>query len=409
MYTIGILLYEIGIYIASFFNKKAKLFMDGQRKAFKTLREKVVPDAEYIWFHAASLGEFEQGRVLIERVRKQYPQYKILLTFFSPSGYEVRKDYDGADIVCYLPMDTFYNSARFLKLVHPKIVFFIKYEYWGNYLYSMKHRHIPVYSVSSIFRRNQTFFKPYGWQYANMLKCFTHLFVQNEESQDLLAQKGITQVSVVGDTRFDRVLEVSQSAQEVPLAALFANNKKENEYVLVAGSTWPPDEDIILAYFNTHPQQRLIIAPHVISEDHLKEIERKLQRNHVRLSQATETSVLDAECLIIDSYGKLSSIYRYGQIGYIGGGFGVGIHNVPEAAVYGIPTIVGPNNKKFLEVPSLIADGATFEIQSAQDYETLMHRLEGDKHFRDEAGRKAHDFIRNGAGAVDKIMNFVKF
>ena len=273
----------------------------------------------------------------------------------------------------------------------------------------MKHRHIPVYSVSSIFRRNQTFFKPYGWQYANMLKCFTHLFVQNEESQDLLAQKGITRVSVVGDTRFDRVLEVSQSAQEVPLAALFANNKKENEYVLVAGSTWPPDEDIILAYFNTHPQQRLIIAPHVISEDHLKEIERKLQRNHVRLSQATETSVLDAECLIIDSYGKLSSIYRYGQIGYIGGGFGVGIHNVPEAAVYGIPTIVGPNNKKFLEVQSLIADGATFEIQSAQDYETLMHRLEGDKHFRDEAGRKAHDFIRNGAGAVDKIMNFVKF
>lgn len=409
MYTVGIILYGIGIYIASFFNKKAKLLLKGQRQSFKILKEKIDPEADYIWFHAASLGEFEQGRVLMERIRRQYPKYKIVLTFFSPSGYEVRKNYDGADVICYLPLDTFYNSTRFLKLVKPKMAFFIKYEYWANYLYDLKHKHIPTYSVASIFRPNQTFFKPLGLMYRKILGCFTHLFVQNEESRKLLESKGFYNVSVIGDTRFDRVLEIREAAKDIPLAALFAQQKKEEEYILVAGSSWPPDEDIIIDYFNRHPEQYLILAPHVVNESHLQDIERKLQRKALRFSQATEENIKETDCLIIDSYGMLSSIYRYGQVAYIGGGFGVGIHNVPEAAVYGIPTIVGPNNKRFREVQTLKAKGATFEIESKSDYDSLMNRLEKDEDFRCQAGKAAKDYIEGEAGAVDRIMKEIQF
>lgn len=407
MYSLFILIYGLILRIASLFNKKAKLLVKGHGQTFSILQEKLVPGAKYIWFHAASLGEFEQGRPLIEKIREQYPQYKIVLTFFSPSGYEVRKNYEGAEIVCYLPLDVFYNSEKFIKMVNPEMVFFIKYEFWANYIYKLKKRNIPLYSVASIFRPDQAFFKPYGFMYARMLKCFSHFYVQNEVSRDLLKTINITDVTVVGDTRFDRVLEIRDKAPEVPAAQLFAGKDVDN--ILVAGSTWPPDEDIIIDYFNSHPEQRLILAPHVVSEAHLKEIESKLQRPSVRFTQASDETVVNADCLIIDCYGKLSSIYRYGRTAYIGGGFGVGIHNVPEAAVYGVPTIVGPNNKNFREVQYLLKEGATFEIQSSADYEKLMNQFALDKAFHDAAGIKAQEYIQNEAGAVEKIMNSINF
>ncbi len=282
----------------------------GERQAFDVLRSKVDPQAHYIWFHAASLGEFEQGRPLIEFIRRRFPAYRILLTFFSPSGYEVRKDYQGADIICYLPIDTISNARRFLRLVRPEIAFFIKYEFWYNYLHILKHRNIPTYSVSSIFREGQVFFKWYGRSYAKVLNCFTRFFVQNEQSRLLLARIGITDVDVVGDTRFDRVLQIKQTAPELPIVEAF----RQNHPVFVAGSSWPPDEDIFIRFFNEHRDWRLIIAPHVIAEDHLQQILSKLNRKAVRYTCTTPGDAREADCLLIDCFGLLSGIYRYGDV-----------------------------------------------------------------------------------------------
>ena len=278
MYELVICLYTLGVAVVSLFNPKARKMWKGGHDAFRVLREQVRPDSQYVWFHAASLGEFEQGRPIIERLRAEHPEYKILLTFFSPSGYEVRKNYEGADIVCYLPLDTYFSARRFLSLVRPKAAFFIKYEFWWNYLHILKRRGIPVYSVSSIFREGQVFFRWYGKTYSNVLKCFTHFFVQNDESRRLLARLGITNVSITGDTRFDRVLQIKRQAKKLPLVEAF----KQDYKVFVAGSSWPPDEDIFIRYFNERRDWKLIIAPHVIGEDHLRQIMSKLERKTVR-------------------------------------------------------------------------------------------------------------------------------
>ena len=330
IYNLIIYLYLLGVAIYSRFNEKVRKMWRGEREAFRILREKVDPNAKYVWFHAASLGEFEQGRPLMEQLRKDHPEYKILLTFFSPSGYEVRKNYEGADIITYLPLDTITNARRFLRTVRPVMAFFIKYEFWYNYLHILKHRNIPVYSVSSIFRPDQVFFKWYGRQYGKVLNCFTHFFVQNEVSKELLAKIGITNVDVVGDTRFDRVLQIKDAAKQLPVVESFV---KDAPQVFVAGSSWPPDEEIFIKYFNTHKNWKLIIAPHVIGEDHLKQIEKLLEgRKVMRYTEATEENVQSAEVLIVNCFGLLSSIYHYGQVAYVGGGFGVGIHNLLEAA-----------------------------------------------------------------------------
>ena len=275
IYNLIIYLYLLGVAVYSRFNEKVRKMWRGERDAFRVLREKVDPSAQYVWFHAASLGEFEQGRPLMEQLRRDHPEYKILLTFFSPSGYEVRKNYEGADIICYLPLDTITNARRFLRTIRPVMAFFIKYEFWYNYLHILKHRGVPVYSVSSIFRPDQVFFKWYGRQYGRVLHCFTHFFVQNEISKELLAKIGITDVSVVGDTRFDRVLQIKEAAKQLPIVEEFVSNNEVG--VFVAGSSWPPDEEIFIKYFNQHPEWKLIIAPHVIGEDHLRQIE-KLRR-----------------------------------------------------------------------------------------------------------------------------------
>ena len=400
MYSLGIYLMALGVRVAVLFKEKLRKMVQGHRATWQMLRALSGKDT-YVWFHAASLGEFEQGRPLMERLRREHPEKKILLTFFSPSGYEVRKNYDGADLVCYLPFDTPLNARRFVKLARPEAAFFIKYEFWRNYIEVLYKRGIPCYSVSSIFRENQIFFRPYGRGYARCLSRMTHLFVQNETSRRLLEGIGVTNVDVVGDTRFDRVLDIRNAAKPLPLAERFAGCWK----VLVAGSSWPQDEEIIIPYFNKHPNLKLVLAPHVVSEEHLQAIERQLARPALRYSKATPKAVAEADCLIIDCYGLLSSIYRYASMAYVGGGFGVGIHNVPEAAVYGIPVIIGPNNKKFREAQALLRCGGCKEIAGMADFEQIMDAWLSDKEALAKAGQAAGNYIADNAGAADRIFS----
>ena len=418
IYNIVIYFVLWGIAIASLFNEKVRKMWRGEREAFKILKQKVDPNAKYIWFHAASLGEFEQGRPLMERIRKEYPQYKILLTFYSPSGYEVRKNYEGADIICYMPVDTRLNAIRFLRLVRPVMAFFIKYEFWSNFLHILKHRNIPTYSVSSIFREDQVFFKWYGRSYAGVLKCFTRFFVQNEESKRLLEGIGIKDVDVVGDTRFDRVLQIKEAAKQLPICEAFRTGVASSQSadvphtdfkVFVAGSSWPPDENIFIPFFNEHKDWRLLIAPHVIAEEHLKLILSLIKdKKVVRYTQTTPEEAAEADVLIIDCFGLLSSMYNYGDVAYIGGGFGVGIHNTLEAAVWNMPVIFGPNNKKFQEAQGLLKSGGGFEINTYEDFSGLMSSLMNDETFLKQAGDKAGTFVAHLAGATDKVLASVK-
>ncbi len=404
MYNLGIYLYLLGVAITSLFSEKVRKMWRGERDAIRILRNKVDPDAKYVWFHAASLGEFEQGRPLMEQLRREHPEYKILLTFFSPSGYEVRKNYEGADIICYLPLDTVTNARRFLRTIHPVMAFFIKYEFWYNYLHILKHRGIPVYSVSSIFRPGQIFFRWYGRQYAHVLKCFTRFYVQNEVSKQLLAKIGVTDVQIVGDTRFDRVLQIKSAAKQLPVVESFVGDCP----CFVAGSSWQPDEDIFIPFFNTHSDWKLIIAPHVISNDHLQQIISKLKGKTVCYTQATEENVRDAQALIIDCFGLLSSIYRYADVTYVGGGFGVGIHNTLEAAVWDVPVIFGPNNQRFQEAQGLKACGGGKEIKDAADFQCVMQDFQHAPQTIKEAGEKSGAFVKQMTGATQKILADVK-
>jgi len=403
-------MYLLGVAIYSCFNEKVRKMWRGEREAFKILREKVDPNAKYVWFHAASLGEFEQGRPLMEQLRKEHPEYKILLTFFSPSGYEVRKNYEGADIITYLPLDTITNARRFLRTVRPVMAFFIKYEFWYNYLHILKHRGVPVYSVSSIFRPEQVFFKWYGRQYGRVLNCFTHFFVQNDISKELLAKIGITNATVVGDTRFDRVLQIKEAAKQLLVVESFV---KDAPQVFVAGSSWPPDEEIFIKYFNEHKNWKLIIAPHVIGEDHLKQIEKLLEgRKVIRYTEAEKmvngqlSMVNDYEVLIINCFGLLSSIYHYGNVAYVGGGFGVGIHNLLEAAVWDVPVFFGPNNQKFQEAQGLKTSGG-LEIHNYEEFAAQMDRLASDAAYLQEQGQKAGHFVKGQSGATQKVLSSV--
>lgn len=405
MYTIAIYLYTLAVRLASLTNRKARLMIKGHRQTWRILRDHAKEGKNYVWFHAASLGEFEQGRPIMERLRREHPEKRILLTFFSPSGYEVRKDYAGADIVCYLPFDTPLNARRFIRMVRPEKAFFIKYEFWHHYIDALHRAGVPVYSVSSIFRNDQIFFRPYGRGYARVLHRFNHFFVQNEASRELLSSLGVTQVSVTGDTRFDRVIDIRNQAKPLPLAAALTGDSR----TIVAGSTWPPDEEILIPYFNRHPELKLIIAPHEVNEERLNSIKQRLERPALRYSQATPETAANADCLIIDGYGLLSSLYRYATLAYVGGGFGVGIHNVPEAAVYGVPVFFGPNNQRFREARDLIEAGGSFEITSADDFQAQADRLLTDSNALAESGQAAGDYIRRNAGATEAIFREVHF
>lgn len=411
LYNLGTRAYFLGIKLAAAFgHRKAKLMEEGRQDWAQKLQAKVKElkaqdsNRPYIWFHAASLGEFEQGRPLIEALREKYPQYRILQTFFSPSGYEVRKNYKGADIVCYLPYDKPSECRRFLDITQPSIAFFVKYEFWGNILEELDRRKVPTYLISGIFREHQAFFKSYGGVLRPVLSHFRHIFVQDEESKRLLATIGYDKnVTICGDTRFDRVIAIQQQAKQYAWAEEFS----KGQFTLVAGSSWPKDEDIMLEHFNQHPEMKLIIAPHEIHEEHIQSIIGKLKRPYMRYSQLDASKVTSVDCLIIDAIGFLSSIYRYGQVAYIGGGFGVGIHNTLEAAVYGMPVIFGPNHTAFREALGLLDAKGGFTISNAEQYASLMQTFMTDPQALRDAGQRAGQYVQAESGATETIFKAV--
>lgn len=401
MYNIIIFLYNLGVIVASCFSEKVRKMRKGELAAFGYLKANVDPNAKYIWFHAASLGEFEQGRPMMEYIRKQHPEYKILLTFFSPSGYEVRKDYAGADLICYLPIDTSHGALMFLHFIRPVMAFFIKYEFWWNYLHILKYLKIPVYSMSSIFRDGQIFFRWYGKEYSKVLKCFTHLYVQNEKSKELLEKIGVKNVTIVGDTRFDRVLDITKNAKKLPLIETFINNSP----VLVVGSSWPGDEDVIFPC-----PCKLIVAPHNVSDDRINNIISKCHDKKVvcysQVEQSGDMSALaEADVLIIDCYGILSSVYGYGTVTFVGGGFDhTGIHNVLEAAVWEKPVLYGPNYHEYQEGEELIASGGGIELHNAEEFRNVMNELLSDKKYLNSVSVKSANYVKSKTGATRRII-----
>lgn len=402
LYNIAMSVTACGMRLVSPWHHKAKLTVQGQKRTVPYLKETLDTDGGYIWIHAASLGEFEQGRPLIEKIREEHPDAKILLSFYSPSGYEVRKNYDKVDAVCYMPVDTPRRVKEFLDVVKPKMAIFVKYEFWGNFLEQLKQRNVPTYIISSIFRPNQSFFKPWGGMFRKMLGCFTHLYVQDEESRELLHGIGVDNVTVCGDTRLDRVLQIKAQAKEFPAIAQMVDGCKN---VMVMGSSWQPDEDIVIPYFNSHPEMKLIIAPHEFDENRLETMMARIKRPVARYTQLEGKDPATLDCMIIDCFGILSSLYRYGTIAYVGGGFGSGIHNVPEAAVYGIPVIFGPKHEKFKEAVELNACGGGFAISNAHQCHAILDKLIGDEQALEEAGTAASNYIENHTGATRQIYN----
>lgn len=379
----------------------------GERHALDDIRqgvEKFGNDAKWVWFHAASLGEFEQGRPLIERLKKARPDLKILLTFFSPSGYKVRKKYEGAHVIAYLPFDLPKRVETFLDIVKPTLAVFIKYEFWGNYLFALKRRRIPTILISSIFRDGQIFFRPYGGMFRNMLKCFTRLYVQDNASRRRLAAIGINDVVVAGDTRFDRVADIKDVATETPAVAELANSRG---LTLVIGSSWPTDEEFIFPWLNANKDVKAVIAPHEFTPARLEKMRARLGRDNTALLSELESGKRkpqDVTRIIVDCFGRLSGIYRYADIAYVGGGFGAGIHNINEAAVYGIPVIYGPNNRRFKEAADLKACGGGFPISSPSAFKPLMERLMNHE-VRKSAGRAAANYIADSLGATQIILS----
>ncbi len=398
LYNIGIRLMQGYVAVAALFSAKLRARHRGDAQAFDALER--CRGERYVWFHAASLGEFEQARPMIERLRKQQPDRKILLTFFSPSGYEIRKNYACVDVVCYLPFDTPFNVRRFLDLVNPSQAIFVKYEFWANYLLELHRRQVPTYLISSIFREKQLFFKSYGGFFRSLLHCYTHIFVQDEASKQLLENAGVEHVTIGDDTRFDRVSDIAAAARQLPIAEAFARNSN----VLVVGSSWEPDEDLLVRYINANQDIcKMIIAPHVVSSKHIASLCEKLRCNFVLYTQTTPDEAAKAHCLVVDTIGVLSSLYQYGRVAYIGGGFGVGIHNTLEAAVWGMPVVFGPNYRKFREAHDLIACGGGFSIRSYRQLEDLVTALFNDH----EAARHASDYVKQHVGATDKIFGMI--
>lgn len=388
------------------FNPKARRWIEGRRDWAAILTQKLAGNtAPLAWFHAASLGEFEQGRPVIEAFREQYPAYKILLTFFSPSGYEVRKNYDGADYVLYLPADTPENARQFVGLVNPKIAFFIKYEFWYNYLRELKARNVPILSFSAIFRSNQLFFKAYGGVsrfYRTMLHYFTHILVQNQESVDLLNCISITNVTRAGDTRFDRVAQVAAAKKEIPLAAAFKNEQP----LLVVGSAWPEDMNVLIPFLNAYNKPlKVIIAPHEIHNDEIEQWRAQLIKPSVRFSQTSVTDAHKAEILFIDNVGMLSSLYQYGEFAYIGGAFKQGLHNILEAATFGMPLFFGPEYSKFQEAVDLVNEGGAFPISNVTE---LMGSFTKQYAAPSEAARISWAYVQRNIGATAQVMQIVK-
>ena len=405
LYNTGLLAYKTALYLAAPFNPKARQWVDGRRDWVTHLTRKLAGNtAPIAWFHAASLGEFEQGRPVMEAYRTQYPTHKILLTFFSPSGYEVRKTYAGADYIIYLPADTPANARQFVALLNPRIAFFIKYEFWYNYLRELKATNVPILSFSAIFRSNQLFFKPWGRFYRNLLTYFDHILVQNQESVQLLDTINIKNVTLAGDTRFDRVAQVAAAKKEIAVAQEFKNNM----FLLVVGSAWQADMDILIPFINQFDRPlKLIVAPHDIHDDEIERWRGQLQKPSVRYSDVVTAQTpipADTQTLFIDNVGMLSSLYQYGEFAYIGGAFGKGLHNILEAATFGMPLFFGPNYTKFQEAIDLVSEGAAFPVNSTAEF-TAAFAKQYDDHT--EADRISRDYVQRNIGATGKVMQVI--
>jgi 3-deoxy-D-manno-octulosonic-acid transferase len=391
--------------IASLFNAKAKLWISGRKNLLKELGKEISSSDKIAWFHCASLGEFEQGRPVVEAFREQHKDYKILLTFFSPSGYEIRKNYDKADYVYYLPIDTTKNAKQFMDIVNPVVVFFVKYEFWQCFIGEIGNRKIPLYLVSGIFRKDHRFFKWYGGRARKILRNFTHFFVQNTESKNLLESINLENVVVAGDTRFDRVKTISEAAKNLPLIETLKNGKT----TLVAGSTWKPDEEIIVKYLNsTNYDFKLIIAPHEIHKENIDRIERLFNQISVlKYSEANESNIEEHNVLLIDNIGLLSSLYRYADVAYIGGGFGKGIHNTLEAATFGLPVIFGPNYERFQEAVDLKKLGGAFSISNQNDLNIVLDNLLENEQSISNAGSVSAKYVNDKKGATSEIIKLI--
>ena len=403
IYNFGISAYSFGVRIASFRNRKARLMREGQSRTFDILSESIDKASRYVWIHVSSLGEFEQGRPMIEMIKQCHPEKKILLTFFSPSGYEVCKNYQQADVICYLPFDKPRLVRRFLDAVNLEMAIFVKYEFWGNYLSELKRRGIPTYLISAIFRNTQMFFKSYGGMFRSMLRCYTTLFVQDEESSGLLASIDVDNVEICGDTRFDRVTDILDHKVDLPIVESFSRGS----FTLFAGSSWEPDEAFLIPFFNSHPEMKMVLAPHELSKDRVAGICEKLKRPYVLYTKTTPAEAAEADCLVIDCFGILSKSYRFATVAYVGGGFGDGIHNINEAAVYGIPVVFGPKYQKFKEARDLIALGGAFTINGEEQFTVAMTRLLEDGHFLKVHGEIAGCYIHDHLGATRRIYRHI--
>ncbi|HVA97768.1 MAG TPA: glycosyltransferase N-terminal domain-containing protein [Bacteroidia bacterium] len=402
LYNSFIFFYHLFIRLAAVFNPKAKLWVDGRKNIFAEIEKKVNGIPKIIWIHCASLGEFEQGRPLIEEIKKKFSDYKILLTFFSPSGYEIRKNYSGADFIFYLPMDSSANAKKFISIVKPSLALFVKYEFWFNYLNTLKKNKIPTYLVSGIFRENHYFFKWYSTWFRKQLSVFTFFFLQDETSEKLLNSVGYTNTKITGDTRFDRVLAISKNSKPIDLITLFKGNKK----IILAGSTWEMDEQLISLINFSQANYKLIIAPHEVNENHIELIRQRFSKNNLLcFSQANIDNIKTVDLLIIDNIGMLSSLYQYADIAYIGGGFGKGIHNILEAAAFGMPIIFGPNYAKFKEANDLLKLGAAFSIESSEKFEKIFLSLTKNEVVRNEISQISIDYVVKNCGATASILN----
>jgi len=413
--------------MASWWNPKAKQWIDGRKNLFEELDKKIQPGDKIIWFHCASAGEFEQGKPVIEEVKKNYPSYKIVVSFFSPSGLNAARKYQNADIITYLPVDSGKNAKRFVELVKPELAVFVKYEYWYHHLSTLAFRHVPILMVSAIFRKEQLFFKPYGKFYKQILFLFRQIFVQDEQSLQLLKQNNISNCGLSGDTRFDRVKKIGDQFSEILLLREFAGDNK----VIVAGSTWEQDEKILEAYVKNSPV-KIIIAPHEIKKDHIlqlqsafpacvrySEIKNAFEKGEIQKNSVWNTIIeqqgndvvqqlVNAKTLIIDSMGLLSKLYHYATITYVGGGFKSGIHNTLEAVVHGKPVLFGPKYEKFKEARDLIKEGAAFSITNSEELKIKMDHLLNDPSELSKAGNAAKKYVEENLGATQKIIQYIQ-
>lgn len=396
LYNIGMYCYRLGVAAVSPWHKKARLWRDGRKQLFNRMRASIDSSAPIVWVHVASLGEFEQGRPIIEKIKAERPEYKILLTFFSPSGYEIRKNYQGADYIFYLPIDTKSNAREFLDIVKPQIAVFVKYEYWINLLSELKTRNIPTYIVSAIFRRDSIFFRSTGNMWREALKSFNTIFVQDENSKALLAELGHDNVVVAGDTRFDRVAQIAAAAKKIELIEQFKGNSR----LFVAGSSWGPDEDLIVRLANENPTIKFIVAPHEMEQARMSKIEQTATGGAVRYTKV-EGDIADKQILILDTIGMLSSVYGYADFSYIGGGFGVGIHNTLEAATFGLPIAFGPNYHKFKEARDMIALGGATSVSNYEELSAWFAPLRDDEQHLKLVSQISKDYTTKNQGATD--------